>query len=109
VIEIAIDIRMIEFYAGQDNIAGAVVEKLRSLVKKSRVVLVTFNDHVIACPDFPSAAEIHRHPADEKSRLQPGARPCPGGQSGRSGLSVRAGDYQRRARANQKPAQRLWK
>ena len=35
VLEVAVDVGVIEFDAGKNNVARAVVEKLRSLVKKA--------------------------------------------------------------------------
>ena len=47
-IEIAVDIGVVEFNAGQNHMLGPVVEKFRPFVEKGGVVLVAFDDHVVA-------------------------------------------------------------
>ena len=67
--EILVDICMVELDAGKNNMARPVVEELRSFVKKGCVVLISFDDNVIALADSPSVAKIERHAADEKSGI----------------------------------------
>ena len=45
-IEVAVNIGVVELDAGQDDMAGPVVEKLRPLIKKCRVILVALEHHI---------------------------------------------------------------
>ncbi len=49
-VEIRVDVRMIEFDVGQDERIGKVVQELRPLVKKCRVVFVAFEDECARRP-----------------------------------------------------------
>ena len=56
-IEIAVNIGVVEFDAGQDDMARPVVEKLRPLIKKRRVILVALEHHVLARAGVPAASQ----------------------------------------------------
>src|SRR5207249_9460649 len=57
-IEVAIDIRMIEFHARQYDMLGTVVKELRPLVKKGTVIFVPLYHHVISFSRVPYAAKM---------------------------------------------------
>jgi hypothetical protein len=74
VIEIAVNISVVKLDTGENHVMRTVVKKLWPFIEKRRIVFVAFDDHVFAGAAVPAAAEIDRHPADEKARIQSGAR-----------------------------------
>src|SRR5262249_9669757 len=108
-LEIAVNVRVVELDARENRLLGFVVEKLRPLVEKRRVVLVAFEHDPVAAPLLKSAGEIPRHAADEKARLPSRLREHPSHERRSRRLAVRAGDDQRALRADEKLSQRLRK
>src|SRR5438067_1939214 len=100
-VEVRVNVCMVEFDIVDDGDLRQVMHELRAFVEVSRVVLVAFDDEVIAAGDAKANAEILHHAADEERRIQSSMIDYPRGQTGRRGLSVRAGDDQRSPSANE--------
>src|ERR1044071_4936348 len=103
-IEITIDVRVVEFDAGENYVTRAVVEKFWPLIEKCRVVLVSFYDDVLAAAGTPAAAEVQRYAADEKARIESCARKNPCRHRGCRLLPVCPRSHQGASRADQKTA-----
>ena len=50
---------------------GKVVQELRALIEEGGVVLVAFEDEMLALPQLKAAAEIFRNAANQERRLRP--------------------------------------
>ncbi len=83
---------MIVFDVGDDQGLRAIVEELRTLVEKRRIVLVRLDDEERCASQPRGHGEVQRHSADQEPRLQAGAFQHPGDQRGHRGLPVRARD-----------------
>src|SRR5438445_7284390 len=92
-IEVAIDIRMIEFHARQYDMLGTVVKELRPLVKKGTVIFVPLYHHVISFSRVPSAAKIDRHSATKKPGFNSSRSRTQAGRPVRGGLPVVTGNH----------------
>src|SRR5262245_48101686 len=106
-IKVAVDIGVIEFHAGENDAVGFVVQKLRSFVKESRVILIPLDNHPTTVSLAKSAAEVERNPTDKKTWIPPRLIQNPRHQRGRGGLPVRPCHYDRPVRIDEKSAQRL--
>ena len=82
--QIVENVGVVEFEVVQYRRAGAVVHKLAALVEERGVVLVCFDHKVAGRAQARGHAEVQRHPADQKTRLQAGAfqNPCEHGGGG---------------------------
>src|SRR5213080_3528186 len=68
-IEVLVDVRVIELDVVDDGGLRQVVHELRAFVEVGRVVLVAFDDEVIAVGDVKADAEVLHHAADEERRV----------------------------------------
>jgi len=59
-VEIFVDVGVIELDGSQNHRVGKVVQELRSLVEKSRVVLIAFHDEVLASAEMKARAQNFR-------------------------------------------------
>src|SRR5205823_10704812 len=100
-IEVLVNVRMIEFDIVDDGDLREVMHELRAFIEVSRVVLVAFDDEVIAVGDAKADAEVLHYAAHKKRRIQSRLVDYPRGQTGRRRLSVRAGDDQRSPSSNE--------
>ena len=92
--DVRVDICMVVFQIVQYRGARTVVNELRALVEKRRVVLIRF-DHEVGCgPDPCGGIEIGGHSADQKPGIQPRMLQDPGEHAAGRGLAVSAGDRQ---------------
>ena len=73
------------------------MHELAALVEERGVVFVRFHDEVLTGAEPRRNAEVHRHPADQKARLQARVLQQPGQQAGCRGLAVGAGHGQHMA------------
>src|SRR5580765_5196489 len=69
-IEIREDIRVVEFEIIDDGDLGQVMDELAALIKKSRVVLVAFNNKPVAIGETRALAQVVRNSANEKAGVQ---------------------------------------
>ena len=69
-VEILVDVGVIELDGGEDDGVGKVVQELRSLVEEGGVVLVAFEDEVLALAEVKAGAEIFGDAADEEGGLE---------------------------------------
>src|SRR5205814_9856630 len=100
-IEVLVNIRMVEFDIIDNRDLRQVVHELRAFIEVSRVVLVAFDDEVIAVGDAKADAEVLHYAAHKECRIETSLIDYPRGQTGRRGLSVRAGDDQRSPSSNE--------
>ena len=83
---------MIEFERGDDQLVRAVVKKLWLFVEERGIVLIAFQDEIVAATQRIAAAEILRHAPDQKIRPASGNLEKPGEHRGGRCLAVRAGN-----------------
>jgi hypothetical protein len=57
---------MIEFHRGEDQGVRKVVQELRTLIEERGVVLVAFEDEMLAFAETETAAEIFRDTPDQE-------------------------------------------
>ena len=93
--EVGVNIGVIEFERGDDQIVGAVVQKLRALVEKRGIVLVALDDELLAAAQSIALAEVFRHAADQEIGPAPRHLKDPSQQGSGGGFAVRAGHHQR--------------
>jgi hypothetical protein len=94
-VEVFVDVRMVEFDVAHDGEFRQVVHELRPLVEIGRVILVAFDDEMLAPGHAKTRAEILHHAADEKRRIQAAHFHHPRRKARRRRLPVRARDDQR--------------
>src|SRR5262249_6072256 len=92
VIEITINIGMVEFDAGKNDVMRPIVQKLRALVEEGAVVLIPFQDHMVSASRIPPAAEVERHATDKETWIQAPSCQYPCSQSGGGGFPMGASD-----------------
>src|SRR5579872_1577309 len=68
-VEIFINIGVIKLNRRQDDRVGEIVQKLRTLIEESRVVLIAFEDEVFALSQLEAAAKVFRYPAHQERGL----------------------------------------
>ena len=100
-IEVAINIRMVEFNRGENHGIRKVMKKFRSLVEERRVILIAFDDEFLAIGDGKAGAEIFRNPSHQKRRIASRKLKDPRHHAGCRGLSVGSGNHQRVVSANE--------
>ncbi len=108
-LEIPVDIGMIELDGGHDRGAWPIVQKLRSFIKISAVVLIPFNHHVRALAQSKGAVKIAHDRADEHVRITPGLGEHPGDQGRGGAFAMRASDHHTVTVLNKKICQSLRK
>src|SRR5437764_13446003 len=91
-IEALVNICMVEFDIIDNRDLRQVVHELRAFIEVGRVVLVAFDDEVIAVGDAKADAEVLHYAAHKECRIETSLIDYPRGQTGRRGLSVLAGD-----------------
>ena len=106
---IAVDVRVVEFGAGDDRGARPVVQELGPFVEVRGVVLVAFDDEMLAVAEAEPFVEIERDAADEQARVTPRMMEHVREQARRRRLAVRAGDHDRMARGEEQLLERLGK
>ena len=104
---VAVDVRVIEFGAGDDRCARPVVQELGPLVEVGGVVLVAFEDEVLALPEPESLVEVERHASDQQARIAPCVVQHLREQAGRRRLPMRAGDDDGVARSKKQLLERF--
>jgi hypothetical protein len=91
-IEVAVDVRVIEFEAGQNRMLRPIMQKLRPFVEKA----VSYSSPSrITCrpsPVFQPLAEIHRHAADKESGIESRTLEHPRRQRRRRRFAMGSGD-----------------
>ena len=85
------DVGVVELEVVQQRRAWPVVNELAALVEERGVVFVGFDDEGLALAQARRHAEVQRHAADQKARLQPAALEDPREHRGRRRLAMRAG------------------
>src|SRR5262249_49646899 len=93
--QVGIDVGVVKFDGGDDQLVRAVVQELRPLVEESGVVFVAFDDKFLASPQAVVATEILSLTADQKIRPPPRVLENPCQQRRRRCLAMRAGDDKR--------------
>ena len=68
------------------------MQKFRSLVKESRVILIPFDHEIWPCSQFETLAKIPWNPSHHETRIQACVFENPGDKRGRRGLSVGTAD-----------------
>src|SRR6202521_2773773 len=69
-VEIFVDIRVIEFNRSKNQRIRKVVQKLRTLIEECGVILVAFQNKMLAFAQPKTAAEILRDATDQERRLK---------------------------------------
>src|SRR5207237_7944292 len=91
--ELAKYIGVIEFDRCEDHHVGKVVQKFRTFIEESGVVLVAYDDEVLAVVlDGEAAAKIFRNAANQERRRLAREVKYPGEHGSRGGFAVRAGN-----------------
>ena len=98
--KIMVNVRMIEFDIVDDRQFGQVMHELRTFIEIRSVVLVAFDNEVIAAGHAKANAKVLGNAADQKCRIQSALIRKPGPDAGRGGLAMRAGHHQRAAPAD---------
>src|SRR5260370_29625103 len=70
------------------------MKKLRALVEEGGVVLVAFENEVLALPEMKARSKIFCDSADEERRVESGGMEDPGEHGSGRGLAVSSGDGQ---------------
>ena len=108
-VQIFVYVSVIELDIVHDDQLGQVVNELRALVEKRRVVFVALDDEMLRVPQTRALAEVGRNSADQISRRQARTLKDPRQQRRRGGFSMRAGHDQIVPAAQKKLLQRFWK
>jgi len=90
VVEIAIDIRMVEFDRGDNRIVRGIMEKFWALVEKCGVIFIPLDHKKIPLSDPEIQAEIDWDPADHEPGILSAPVQNPGDNRGRGRLAVGA-------------------
>src|SRR5262249_35460679 len=91
-IEIRVDVGVIVFQRGDDQMVGMIVEKLRAAIPNGGFVLVALQNEFPAAFQAIAAAEIFSDTTDEKIWLATGDVENPGEHRSGGGFTVRAAD-----------------
>src|SRR5205823_5120619 len=96
-VQVFIDVGMVEFHVRQQERCRHVMQKLRSLVEECGVVLIAFNDEVLALIDREAAGKVLGNAPDQKRWIQTSdlKDPCQHGSCG--GLAVSSSNHNRLA------------
>jgi len=93
--EVSVDIGVIIFEGGEDEVVGMVVEEFRGLVPVGGIVFIALEDKFLAAGEAIALAKILGDAADEEIRLFPGHMKNPGEHGGGGGFAVSAADDDR--------------
>ena len=93
--KIFVNVGVIKFQRRDDDFLRMVVQKFRRLVAKRGVVLVAFQDKVVAAAEAEAAAKVFSHSSNQKIGATSGVMQNPGKHGRSSGFSMRAGDHHR--------------
>ena len=99
--KIGVDVRVIEFDVVDDGQLWQVMHELGAFVEICGVVLVAFDDEVIAAGHAKAHAKILGDATYQVCRIQSALIRKPGRDAGRRGFAVRAGNHQRTPPANE--------
>jgi hypothetical protein len=100
--EVRVDVGVVELHVGQNQPIGKIMQKFGPFVEEGCVVFVALHDEGARGPKLKAGAEVLRHAADQKRRLERRILSCghlidPRQHAGGRGFSVRAGHHQRLA------------
>ncbi len=106
-IKVPIDVGVVEFYTRNNSPRGDVVQELRTLVKKGRIVFIPFNDKKRASPCLAVSAKILENTPDHETRVESCRLQDPCQKRRGGGLAVSPGNNEQFFFANKKLFQGL--
>ena len=106
-LQVVKNVRMVELKVIENQRTRAVVNELRALIEESAVVFIGFNHEERAVAKARGHLKVARYAADDKARLVAAGFKDPGRHSGSGGFTMRPGNRQHPAIAQDKVVQPL--